>query len=133
MLISKVGDHSIDLPEANVVIQVGVVDGSRMQGSLVGWLVAASKHPPIRCTSEASSPHVARTRTEAQRLGRVQRKKPGADVSAYFYTIVSEGTDEVGYSDRYRAAPSCRLALVGVGGSTTNQFIHSFGGAVQAT
>jgi len=32
VLISKVGDHSIDLPEANVVIQVGVVDGSRMQG-----------------------------------------------------------------------------------------------------
>jgi DNA excision repair protein ERCC-3 len=70
VLISKVGDHSIDLPEANVVIQVGVVDGSRMQ--------------------------------EAQRLGRVQRKKPGTDVTAYFYTIVSEGTDEVGYSDRRR-------------------------------
>jgi superfamily II DNA or RNA helicase len=35
VLISKVGDHSIDLPEANVVIQVGVVDGSRMQGSSV--------------------------------------------------------------------------------------------------
>lgn len=43
MLISKVGDHSIDLPDANVIIQMGVVDGSRMQ--------------------------------EAQRLGRVQRKK----------------------------------------------------------
>jgi len=31
ILISKVGDHSIDLPEANVVIQFGIVDGSRMQ------------------------------------------------------------------------------------------------------
>lgn len=55
----------------------------------------------------------------------MQRKKPGADVSAYFYTIVSEGTDEVGYSDRYRATPSCRLALVGVGGAQlTNSFIY---------
>jgi len=31
ILFSKVGDHSIDLPEAEVVIQVCVVDGSRMQ------------------------------------------------------------------------------------------------------
>jgi hypothetical protein len=37
----------------------------------------------------------------------VQRKKPGTDVTAYFYTIVSEGTDEVGYSDRYYM--SCRM------------------------
>lgn len=31
VLLSKVGDISIDLPEANVLIQIGIVDGSRMQ------------------------------------------------------------------------------------------------------
>jgi hypothetical protein len=137
VLISKVGDHSIDLPEANVVIQVGVVDGSRMQGSLVGCSQQTSSPPKLgtraRRTHHTLRTH-ARTHTEAQRLGRVQRKKPGADVSAYFYTIVSEGTDEVGYSDRYRATPSCRLALEGGGGeSTTHQLLNSFGRVVQAT
>lgn len=31
VLFSQVGDQSIDLPEANVVIQLALVDGSRMQ------------------------------------------------------------------------------------------------------
>jgi len=31
LLLSKVGDIAIDIPEANVLIQVGIVDGSRMQ------------------------------------------------------------------------------------------------------
>jgi DNA excision repair protein ERCC-3 len=37
VLFSKVGDHSIDLPEADVVIQLALLDGSRMQeGQRIG-------------------------------------------------------------------------------------------------
>ncbi len=37
VLFSRVGDHSIDLPEADVVIQVALMDGSRMQeGQRIG-------------------------------------------------------------------------------------------------
>ena len=31
LVVSRVADHSIDLPEANVSVQVSIVDGSRMQ------------------------------------------------------------------------------------------------------
>jgi len=67
--VSKVADTSFDLPEANVLIQISSHGGSRRQ--------------------------------EAQRLGRILRAKKGAvaeEYNAFFYTLVSEDTMEMGYS-----------------------------------
>mmetsp|Transcript_21969 Transcript_21969/g.39883 ORF Transcript_21969/g.39883 Transcript_21969/m.39883 type:complete len:762 (+) Transcript_21969:77-2362(+) len=72
--ISKVGDTSIDLPEANVIIQVSSHFGSRRQ--------------------------------EAQRLGRILRPKSytqqdgsnRSSFNAFFYTLVSNDTQEMFYS-----------------------------------
>ena len=63
------GDQSIDLPEADVVIQIALRDGSRMQ--------------------------------EGQRIGRVQRIHPGKSV-AYFYSLVSQNTNEMAYGKKRR-------------------------------
>lgn len=69
MISNKVGDHSIDLPEASVVIQVGVVDGSRMQGR------GSSSHTYLMRRLYDANQDPLLTLIEAQRLGRVQRKK----------------------------------------------------------
>lgn len=83
VFLSKVGDNSLDIPEANVLVQISSHAGSRRQ--------------------------------EAQRLGRILRKKrarPGAaaaaaaaaaanggaapeEFDAFFYTLVSTDTQEV--------------------------------------
>eukprot|EP00002_Diphylleia_rotans_P021912 TRINITY_DN4274_c0_g1_i1.p1 TRINITY_DN4274_c0_g1~~TRINITY_DN4274_c0_g1_i1.p1 ORF type:complete len:811 (-),score=199.36 TRINITY_DN4274_c0_g1_i1:136-2568(-) len=71
LFLSKVGDVAVDLPSANVVIQI--------------------------------SSHGASRRQEAQRLGRILRKKMGAPQSennAYFYTLVSQDTREMYYSTK---------------------------------
>ncbi|XGW17748.1 hypothetical protein V3C99_002385 [Haemonchus contortus] len=68
IFVSKVADTSFDLPEANVLIQVSAHGGSRRQ--------------------------------EAQRLGRILRaKKHSTDqFNAFFYSLVSQDTVEMGYS-----------------------------------
>ncbi|XP_072030042.1 general transcription and DNA repair factor IIH helicase/translocase subunit XPB-like [Amphiura filiformis] len=69
IFISKVGDNSFDLPEANVLIQISSHGGSRRQ--------------------------------EAQRLGRILRAKKAAaaeEFNAFFYTLVSQDTQEMFYS-----------------------------------
>ncbi|XP_023340906.1 DNA excision repair protein haywire [Eurytemora carolleeae] len=69
IFVSKVADTSFDLPEANVLIQISSHGGSRRQ--------------------------------EAQRLGRILRAKKGAIVdefNAFFYTLVSEDTQEMAFS-----------------------------------
>lgn len=69
IFVSKVADTSFDLPEANVLIQISSHGGSRRQ--------------------------------EAQRLGRILRAKKGAlaeEYNAFFYTLVSQDTMEMGYS-----------------------------------
>eukprot|EP01135_Chromosphaera_perkinsii_P004535 Nk52_evm5s288 gene=Nk52_evmTU5s288 len=71
IFISKVGDNSIDLPEANVLIQVSSHYGSRRQ--------------------------------EAQRLGRILRAKKDAkseEFNAFFYSLVSQDTQEMFYSSK---------------------------------
>lgn len=74
IFLSKVGDNSIDIPEANVLLQISSHAGSRRQ--------------------------------EAQRLGRILRAKrtrQGADPkehNAFFYTIVSQDTQEMYYSTK---------------------------------
>ncbi|KAK9813915.1 hypothetical protein WJX73_004570 [Symbiochloris irregularis] len=78
IFLSKVGDNSIDIPEANVLIQVSSHAGSRRQ--------------------------------EAQRLGRILRAKPkpaGAgsgepadEYNAFFYTLVSQDTQEMYFSSK---------------------------------
>jgi len=69
IFVSKVADTSFDLPEANVLIQISSHGGSRRQ--------------------------------EAQRLGRILRAKKGAIVdqfNAFFYTLVSQDTQEMAFS-----------------------------------
>ncbi|XP_043381047.1 general transcription and DNA repair factor IIH helicase subunit XPB isoform X1 [Chelonia mydas] len=71
IFISKVGDTSFDLPEANVLIQISSHGGSRRQ--------------------------------EAQRLGRVLRAKKGTvaeEYNAFFYSLVSQDTQEMAYSTK---------------------------------
>ncbi|XP_018409947.1 PREDICTED: TFIIH basal transcription factor complex helicase XPB subunit [Nanorana parkeri] len=66
-----VGDTSFDLPEANVLIQISSHGGSRRQ--------------------------------EAQRLGRVLRAKKGTiskKPNAFFYSLVSQDTQEMAYSTK---------------------------------
>lgn len=97
VFLSKVGDNSLDIPEANVLIQISSHAGSRRQ--------------------------------EAQRLGRILRKKKARrgeqeEFDAFFYTLVSRDTQEVfftakrqqflidqGYS--YKVIPSL-LEMAGV-------------------
>ena len=68
LFVSRVGDVGIDLPDANVAIEVTSQFGSRRQ--------------------------------EAQRLGRILRPKETREgkYQAFFYTLVSIGTDEVRYA-----------------------------------
>ncbi|XP_012595400.1 general transcription and DNA repair factor IIH helicase/translocase subunit XPB isoform X1 [Microcebus murinus] len=71
IFISKVGDTSFDLPEANVLVQISSHGGSRRQ--------------------------------EAQRLGRVLRAKKGMvaeEYNAFFYSLVSQDTQEMAYSTK---------------------------------
>lgn len=71
VFISKVGDNSFDLPEANVLIQISSHGGSRRQ--------------------------------EAQRLGRILRAKKNMmseEYNAFFYTLVSQDTTEMYYSNK---------------------------------
>ncbi|MCL2336519.1 MAG: DEAD/DEAH box helicase [Firmicutes bacterium] len=65
IVVSKVANFAIDLPDANVAIEVSGAFGSRQE--------------------------------EAQRLGRILRPKSG-DNRAWFYTIVSEDTNEMDFS-----------------------------------
>ncbi|KAJ3110162.1 hypothetical protein HK100_003134 [Physocladia obscura] len=68
--LSKVGDTSLDLPEATCLIQISSQFGSRRQ--------------------------------EAQRLGRILRAKRRSEEGfrARFYTLVSQDTDEVAFSEK---------------------------------
>ncbi|KAG2449987.1 hypothetical protein HYH02_000091 [Chlamydomonas schloesseri] len=75
VFLSKVGDNSLDIPEANVLIQISSHAGSRRQ--------------------------------EAQRLGRILRAKRGkagsgheGEFNAFFYTLVSNDTQEMYYSTK---------------------------------
>jgi len=75
LCLSSIGDQAIDLPDANVLIQISSHFGSRRQ--------------------------------EAQRLGRILRPKASTrlqqgGVNAYFYTLVSEDTAEMFFSNNRR-------------------------------
>jgi DNA excision repair protein ERCC-3 len=74
LFLSKVGDVALDVPDANVIIQISSHYGSRMQ--------------------------------EAQRMGRILRKKKTAKSTsrnhAFFYSLLSTDTEEVAWSLRRR-------------------------------
>ena len=70
IFLSKIGDNSLNIPEANILIQISSHAGSRRQ--------------------------------EAQRLGRISRAKNGGGGEAFFYTLVSMGTEEEEYSSKRR-------------------------------
>ncbi|WP_274650494.1 DNA repair helicase XPB [Paenibacillus humicola] len=65
LVVSKVANFAVDLPDAAVAIQVSGSYGSRQE--------------------------------EAQRIGRILRPKAG-DNSAWYYTVVSDGTKEIEYA-----------------------------------
>jgi DNA excision repair protein ERCC-3 len=73
IFLSKIGDTSLDLPEATCLIQISSHYGSRRQ--------------------------------EAQRLGRILRAKRRNDegFNAFFYSLVSKDTSEMGYSAKRQA------------------------------
>ena len=77
VFLSKIGDNSLDIPEASVLIQISSHAGSRRQ--------------------------------EAQRLGRILRKKKQSSGSskeefdAFFYTLVSNDTREVYFTNKRQA------------------------------
>ncbi|MFC5532326.1 DNA repair helicase XPB [Cohnella yongneupensis] len=65
LVVSKIANFAVDLPDAAVAIQVSGSYGSRQE--------------------------------EAQRLGRILRPK-ASGISASFYSVVSDGTDEIEFS-----------------------------------
>lgn len=82
LVVSKIANFSIDLPEVSVAIQVSGQFGSRQE--------------------------------EAQRLGRILRPKTGGG-SASFYTVVTDGTDEVRFArnrQRFLAEQGYAYAIV---------------------
>lgn len=82
LVVSKIANFSIDLPEVSVAIQISGQFGSRQE--------------------------------EAQRLGRILRPKAGGR-SASFYTVVTDGTDEVRFArnrQRFLAEQGYAYAIV---------------------
>jgi DNA repair helicase Rad25 len=72
LFLSRIGDTSLDLPEATVLIQISSHFGSRRQ--------------------------------EAQRLGRILRARRRNETGFFsrFYTLVSNDTHEIGFSEKRR-------------------------------
>jgi len=113
VFLSKIGDNSLDIPEANVLIQISSHGGSRRQ--------------------------------EAQRLGRILRKKkaragsgvnPGEEFDAFFYSLVSTDTQEVYFTSKrqqflidqgyaYKVIPSLLEAAGVVAGDTSQLLLSS--------
>jgi len=72
VFLSKVGDNSIDIPEANVLIQISSHAGSRRQeAQRLGRILRAKREPPGKARPQ---------------------------FNAFFYTLVSRDTQEMYYS-----------------------------------
>jgi DNA excision repair protein ERCC-3 len=90
IFISKIGDNSIDLPEANVIIQISSHYGSRRQeAQRLGRIL----RPKTR-TSVLSSP----SSTTSISLNMTSTTSSSCD--AFFYTLVSQDTHEMYYSTK---------------------------------
>ncbi|KAE8055361.1 hypothetical protein FH972_012202 [Carpinus fangiana] len=77
IFLSKVGDNSIDIPEANVIIQISSHAGSRRQeAQRLGRILRAK--------------------------GKIQDRMPGGkeEYNAFFYSLVSTDTQEMYYSTK---------------------------------
>jgi DNA excision repair protein ERCC-3 len=107
VFLSKVGDNSIDIPEANVLIQISSHAGSRRQeAQRLGRILRAKQaRAPVplllgRIPSRVSTPRTVRP---TPGLARAQAK-PGAvgadEFNAFFYTLVSRDTQEMFYSTK---------------------------------
>lgn len=77
IIFSRVGDTSIDIPNANVIIQVASHAGSRRQ----------------------ETQRLGRILRPKQSNAEKQAQSNMDDYSAYFYTLVSLDTEEVKYAD----------------------------------
>lgn len=76
MFLSKVGDNSLDIPEANCLIQISSHAGSRRQeAQRLGRILRAKKR---RAGGDA----------------------PADEFNAFFYTLVSKDTQEMFYSTK---------------------------------
>lgn len=77
VFLSKVGDNSIDIPEANVIIQISSHAGSRRQeAQRLGRILRAKGKPKDRVTGGAE------------------------EFNAFFYSLVSTDTQEMYYSTK---------------------------------
>merc|ERR1719420_1561629 len=76
IFISKVGDNSLDMPDANVLIQISSHGGSRRQeAQRLGRILRAKKDSTAATAC-----------------------KQGEYYNAYFYSLVSKDTKEMAYS-----------------------------------
>jgi DNA excision repair protein ERCC-3 len=86
IFVSKVADTSFDLPDANVLIQISSHGGSRRQeAQRLGRILRAKKGPS----------------SESRVLWKILNQFLGAiteEYNAFFYTLVSQDTIEMGYS-----------------------------------
>ena len=98
LALSKIADVAIDLPEANVIIQISSHFGSRRQEAQ--RLVRRSNS--ARCQIDSYVTHLKRKMLNRTLLqGRILRPKctaSDADYDAYFYSLVSCDTQEMFYS-----------------------------------
>lgn len=97
IFISKVGDTSIDLPEATVIIQISSHYGSRRQeAQRLGKLVLGYLHSDVLLLSSCCP------LTSLISTGRILRPKPRSEEehNAFFYSLVSTDTSEMYYSTK---------------------------------
>ncbi len=110
LFLSKVGDVALDVPDANVLIQVRGCDACG-SASLPAALLRLGR--PLHLCADSFgvcvqiSSHGGSRLQEAQRMGRILRKKKtkvrNADgFDAYFYTLLSLDTSEMYFSEKRR-------------------------------
>ncbi|CAD7932378.1 unnamed protein product [Amoebophrya sp. A25] len=98
LFLSKVGDNAIDLPSANVVIQINAHFASRRQeAQRLGRILRPKKVAP----SKASSCAGGMGGTGAKSSRNASNAANQAPVpNAYFYTLVSKDTQEMYYATK---------------------------------
>ncbi|PQM38464.1 DNA repair helicase XPB1 [Prunus yedoensis var. nudiflora] len=93
IFLSKVGDNSIDIPEANVIIQISSHAGSRRQEAHASWSYSKGKGLFSYGCNHSFLLIV---------LGKLQDRMAGGkeEYNAFFYSLVSMDTQEMYYSTK---------------------------------
>eukprot|EP00744_Colponema_vietnamica_P007339 GILI01010575.1.p1 GENE.GILI01010575.1~~GILI01010575.1.p1 ORF type:complete len:829 (+),score=173.38 GILI01010575.1:30-2489(+) len=99
--ISRVGDVSVNLPSANVVIQVSSHGGSRRQeAQRLGRVLRPKDSVAIIGARQKALAGSFPTTSESEWLRGVLDRGDAADANAYFYSLVTEFSVEVPYATR---------------------------------